>query len=364
MIKIDICLGTRPELIKLAPLIKLLQAQEDISCHVTATGQHGMELIPLLNWFDIKIDTNLNTNLSVDRTLTDLLSSIVNEYGDHVIKNAPDIVIVQGDTTSALAASLVSFYNNVNLFHVEAGLRSHNLFSPFPEEANRKLISVIADKHFAPTALSRQNLLNEEVESEKIYVTGNTVVDSLYFTLNKLGITSQEKSRLSEDYCLITVHRRESWGEGLNNILAAIKASGKLKKDFAFKFILHPNPNLQSLIIRELENIDNIQILQPVPYQEMIELINFAKFIVTDSGGIQEEAISLGKPLIVLRNESDRPEGLSLENVLLVGTHTEKITTSITSFVENKNNLGVCANNVYGDGRASQNILKIIRNTL
>jgi UDP-N-acetylglucosamine 2-epimerase (non-hydrolysing) len=364
MIKIDICLGTRPELIKLAPLIKLLQAQEDFSCHVTATGQHGMELIPLLNWFDIKIDTMLNTNLTVDRTITDLLSSIVKEYGDLVIRNTPDIVIVQGDTTSALAASLVTFYNNVTIFHVEAGLRSHNLYSPFPEEANRKLISVIADKHFAPTELSRQNLIIEGIESKKIFVTGNTVVDSLNFTLNKLGITSQGKSGRSQDYCLITVHRRESWGEGLKNILEAIKASAKLKKDFDFKFILHPNPNLQSSIIRELEYIDNIQIVQPVPYQEMIELIYFAKFIVTDSGGIQEEAISLGKPLIVLRNESDRPEGLSLENVLLVGTHTEKITTSITNFVENKNHFEVSANNVYGDGRASQNILKIIRNAV
>jgi UDP-N-acetylglucosamine 2-epimerase (non-hydrolysing) len=372
--KLLFVLGTRPEVIKLAPLIQLFREREVFDVVVCSTGQHREMLDQTLAVFDLIADINLDL-MAYNQTLSGFTSRALMSIDTAFKSIKPDAVIVQGDTTSTFVASLVSFYWKTPVAHVEAGLRTYNKFSPFPEEINRKMTGSIADWHFCPTETAKKALLKEGIDSKKIWVTGNTVVDAIEIVMNaSLELSKQEFldfpnpiinslfSKTKSDLILVTTHRRENFGEGLSNICEAIYALANEFTEHKFVFPVHFNPNVRNKVFDLLDGIENIFLIDPVDYKRFVRLMHSSKMILTDSGGIQEEVFSLSVPTLVLRENTERGEGIGNENnqlVSLIGTDKSKIMASVKEII-NQEKSSKSHFNPYGDGKASMRISKIL----
>ena len=369
MKKILIVFGTRPEAIKMAPLIKNLKASNVFNLKICSTGQHKEMLDQVLSIFKIKPDFNINIMRS-NQTLNNITNNILNEFEKVLDEFNPDLVMVHGDTSTTFAAALSSFHKNIDVAHVEAGLRSFNIKLPFPEEANRKLTSQISKYHFAPTKKNKKNLLKEGIAENQIVVTGNTVIDALHSILNVLkndkvgekirqnltdiGINFQNK------IILVTGHRRESFDGGLKQVCIALKELAQKYPSIDIIYPVHLNPNVQDLVLNELSNFKNVKLIDPLDYKSFIYLMNECFFVITDSGGIQEEAPSIGKPVLVTRVSSERPEAIEEGVVELVGYDKDKIVRYSSKLIEDNKFYNKMSSNtkVYGDGTASKTILE------
>lgn len=373
-----IVFGTRPEAIKMAPLVKEFYKHKDrFETIVCVTGQHREMLDQVLNIFEINPDFDLNI-MKKGQDLYDVTSRVLLGMRDVLAQVHPDVVFVHGDTTTSTAAALAAFYQQIPVAHIEAGLRTNNIYSPWPEEMNRQITSRIAAYNFAPTCLSRKNLLKENVRKSSIFVTGNTVIDALYMVVNKirddeklnkqleaiLYSSGYDIKRLSsgKKLVLITGHRRENFGDGFINICSAIKKLTSLYKDVDFVYPMHLNPNVRKPIHEvfgdDLSNLDNMFFIEPLQYLEFVYLMEKSTIVLTDSGGIQEEAPGLGKPVLVMRDTTERPEALEAGTVKLVGTSYEKIIVEVSKLLDD-----ICyyetmskAINPYGDGFAAQRV--------
>jgi UDP-N-acetylglucosamine 2-epimerase (non-hydrolysing) len=375
-LKISVIIGTRPEAIKLAPVILKMRRLSSIKCHVCVTAQHREMLDQVLNAFEIVPDSDLNI-MQTNQSLSYLTARGIEAVDDYLKEETPDMIMVQGDTTTTFVASLAAFYNGIPVSHVEAGLRTGNVRAPWPEEANRVMVSRLATLHFAPTEQNKNNLLKEGVSIDNIFVTGNTVIDALFLSLDKVRknppkIDGIDNSIMDHDskatIVLITGHRRESIGKGIESICKAIS---KLANDFPeVKFIypVHLNPNVKSTVTRMLgedsggKMMSNINLINPLPYLPFIALMNRSSFILTDSGGIQEEAPSLGKPVLVMRDTTERSEAIRSGTVKLVGTKYEKIVNEASVLLTDRRAYVAMsrAHNPYGDGKAAQRIIDVI----
>jgi len=365
MNKVLTILGTRPEAIKLAPVIKSFQQNSNsIESVVCVTGQHREMLDQALNLFEIYPDYDLDLMKS-NQTLVELSNETLYKINEIVIKVKPDLVLVQGDTTTALFACLAAYYNKVNIGHVEAGLRTHEKYDPFPEEINRKLITSIADIHFAPTQSARENLLNENISDSQIYVTGNSVIDALFWILEKnfeLMSPCFEKIDFNKRIILVTAHRRESFGHYIEEICEGLAKLAKTRDDIEIVYPVHLNPNIHQPVEKIVGWIPNIHLIPPLDYAVFISLMNKSHIILTDSGGIQEEAPSLGKPVLVLREVTERPEAVEAGTVKVVGRTSEKIVHEVSILLDDEKEYNKMARaiNPYGDGKASRRIINFI----
>jgi UDP-N-acetylglucosamine 2-epimerase (non-hydrolysing) len=366
--KIMILFGTRPEAIKLASLINHLKRQNEIAFKVCVTAQHRGMLDQVLEIFDIPVDYDLNL-MREGQDLFDITVRILSGLKGLLLREEPDIVVVQGDTTTTMASSVAAFYAKIKIAHVEAGLRTEDKYSPFPEEINRRITSCLADFHFCPTETAKANLLKEGTPEKKIFVTGNTVIDALYIARKKL--LSEENKYLkkfsflkdSRKLLLVTGHRRENFGEGFSNICQALREIGlQYKNRVHIVYPVHLNPNVQEPVHRILGSIENVHLIPPQDYMSFLYLMNKSYFIITDSGGIQEEAPALGKPVLVIRTKTERTEGIDAGTAKLIGTDRESIKGSIRTLLENdevRNKMSQCAS-IFGDGKAAERILRIL----
>ena len=364
-------IGTRPEAIKLVPVVLELQSRpNEFESVVCVTGQHREMLDQVLNAFDVKADHDLNLmapNQSLGQVTARAVSGLDEVYG--IVK--PDVALVQGDTTTAFCGALVGHYHQVKLGHVEAGLRTGNKFSPFPEEINRRLVGRLADLHFPPTEHSKQALLEEGVDPSTIFVTGNTVIDTLLLTRDRVTTqTPPEANSINEmaqgkRVVLVTGHRRESHGQGFENICNAIRNVADTHHDVVFIYPVHLNPNVQKPVQRILGNHERIHLIQPLSYEPFVWLLNKADIVLTDSGGVQEEAPSFGKPVLVMRDTTERPEGVTAGNAKLVGTSQEKIESELNQLLTDPRAYAAMSNakNPYGDGTASKQIANALAQT-
>ena len=363
--------GTRPEAIKMAPLIKALQDDSFFNIKVCVTGQHRQMLDQVLSLFEIKPDYDLALMKS-GQDLSELTGAILLGLKGILRAEKPDMVLVHGDTTTTFSASLAAYYEKIPSGHIEAGLRTGNLFAPWPEEANRKLTSALSRLHFAPTQLSANNLLAESIPKDKIVITGNTIIDAL---VNVLDLLDNDKtlSRPCEKQfsfldpnkklILVTGHRRESFGEGFEQMCKAIADVASTHQDCQIVYPVHLNPNVQEPVKRLLSNIDNIYLMEPLDYLPFVYLMKKCYLILTDSGGIQEEAATLKKPVLVMRDTTERPEAISVGTVKLVGTKVDTIKTELARLLSDSaayNNMST-AINPYGDGKASKRILEALK---
>ena len=356
-IKVMTIFGTRPEAIKMAPLVKELKKREEIECIVCVTAQHREMLDQVLEAFNIEPDYDLNI-MSQGQTLSDITTRALKGL-EEVIKNIkPDIVLVHGDTTTTFAGALAAFYNQVDVGHVEAGLRTWNKYSPFPEEMNRQMVGIIADMHFAPTENSKKSLLKEGKKEENIYVTGNTAIDALATTVKETYKHPIFDWVGNNRLILLTAHRRENLGEPMRHMFKAIKRVVDEHQDVRVVYPVHLNPKVKNVADEILGNDDRIKLIEPLEVIDFHNFINKAYIILTDSGGIQEEAPSLGKPVLVLRDTTERPEGIEAGTLKLAGTEEETIYKLTTELLENKETYEKMskASNPYGDGKASQRI--------
>ena len=358
MKKISVIFGTRPEAIKLCPVVLALQKDPEFDCRVCVTGQHKEMLYQVLDVFGVKPDVDLEL-MRPNQTLGGLTSRAIAAIDEYLAAEKPDIVMVQGDTTTVLAGALAAFYHHIPVAHVEAGLRTGNMLSPWPEEANRVLTTRLAKWHFCPTENNKANLLKEGVNPADIYVTGNTVIDALMIAREKVPKTNDGKCRV-----LITGHRRENFGEGFEHMCTAIKKLAEEFSDVEFIYPVHLNPNVQEPVKRILKGLDNVKLIEPQSYLPFVGLMNDAYLILTDSGGVQEEAPSLGKPVLVMRDTTERPEAVTAGTVKLVGTNAEDIYREAKKLLSDEvaYKQMAAATNPYGDGKAVERILEILRN--
>jgi len=374
MIKVLTVFGTRPEAIKMAPLVNALEKDGRFNAKVCVTAQHREMLDQVLNIFMIKPDFDLDV-MRQGQSLPELTGLILTEMTNVLKKFRPDIVLVHGDTATTFGASLAAYYEQIPVGHVEAGLRTGNIHSPWPEEANRKLTAVISKYHFAPTDKAKQNLLNENHSKDHIYVTGNTVIDSLLTTIDIIEKDTEVQTEMSRSYpfindfdrlILVTGHRRESFGEGFENICEAIRDIAKCYPKDLILYPVHLNPNVQEPVKRILANIENVKLIEPQSYLSFVYLMSKSYLILTDSGGIQEEAPSLGKPVLVMRDNTERTEAINAGTAKLVGTNVAKIVHWVTLLLDDKKMYDEMslAKNPYGDGQSSKNILEIIASNL
>ena len=370
--KILLIFGTRPEAIKMAPIyLELSKNTEKFHPVVCVTGQHREMLDQVLQIFNIKPDIDLNI-MKKGQDLFDITSSIILEMRQVLIDSSPDLVMVHGDTSTSMASAIAAFYSNIKIWHVEAGLRTNNIKSPFPEEFNRQLVSKISNIHLAPTKSSKSNLILEGVNPDNIFVTGNTVIDSLHITLENLKSNPNKALKLidklvadlsfdftSMKFILITGHRRENFGEGFQEICKALKALALKYPDFHFVYPVHMNPNVIQPVALFLEDIDNIHLIKPLDYESFILLMENCYLVLTDSGGIQEEAPSLGKPVLVMRDSTERPEAVLAGTVILVGANQEGIIENVSLLIDDELSYDQMslAHNPYGNGEAAKNIL-------
>ena len=359
--RILIVFGTRPEALKLAPVILEAKKNKAFETYVCLTAQHREMVDQVLKLFKIKPDFDLNLMVK-NQTLGELTQKLFPKIQKVFQQLRPDGLIVQGDTTTAFAVALQAFYERIPTFHIEAGLRSHNKYQPFPEEINRVLVSHVADYNFAPTEEARQNLLNEGILSQKISVTGNTVVDALNLVrplINGRIIPGLENLPINKKVVLITAHRRESFGKPLQSICQAIRDLVKVYPDVEIVYPVHLNPRVQNTVFKELKGQRGIRLIAPLNYDEFLSLMNRSYLILTDSGGIQEEAPSFGKPVLVMREKSERPDGIRLGVAKLVGTSKEIIFREASRLI--KDSIAyqgmVKKKNPYGDGKASKRII-------
>ena len=381
MKKVLIVFGTRPEAIKMAPVVKALQVNaEKFVTKVCVTAQHREMLDQVLEIFDIKPDYDLNLMKS-DQDLYDISSRVLVGMRSVLSDFKPDIVLVHGDTTTSTMAALAAFYNQIPVGHVEAGLRTHNIYSPWPEEMNRQLTGRIATYHFAPTKLAQENLLREGIPSEKIFVTGNTVIDALNMALGKIhenkeiqeNIRRKIKSygynnlelveKVERKLILITGHRRENFGSGFENMCSAIREIAMSNTNFDLIYPVHLNPNVQRPVHEILDGIANVYLIPPLEYLPFIYLMEKCYLVLTDSGGIQEEAPSLGKPVLVMRDTTERPEAVEAGTVKLVGTNKHEIIDEVSRLIDDDDYYKKMSNavNPYGDGMASSRIVIVLK---
>lgn len=353
--------GTRPEAIKMAPVILALKNEPWADVRVLATAQHRQMLDQVLNFFDIQPDIDLDI-MRPNQTLTELTSRLLVELNRVFLEEKPDAVLVQGDTTTVMAASLACFYHHIPIGHVEAGLRTWNIRNPFPEEANRVIAGKLAYWHFAPTESSRANLLRDQVPEKDIFVTGNTVIDALLMTAAKelnLGIDLDPVKRL----VLVTSHRRENFGEPLRHICRALRVLAERNPGVQFLFPVHPNPNVKSVVHEFLGDCANICLCSPLDYAPFVAAMKRAYLIISDSGGVQEEAPALGKPVLVLRNETERPEAVEQGVVKLVGPNFAAIVEETQRLLDDEGAYRAMARGVspYGDGKGAKRIVDVLR---
>lgn len=370
-INVLVAFGTRPEAIKMAPVVKALQADISFNTKVLVTAQHREMLDQVLNVFDIHPDFDLDI-MKPNQTLSQLSARILGKMDDVFQEFRPDIVLVHGDTLTAFVVAQSAFYNQIDIGHVEAGLRTYNLKSPWPEEGNRQLISRIARLHFAPTFISSQSLINEGLKQEDIFITGNTVIDALLSIANKndlpLPKLSEElflKLNSNEKIVLITGHRRENFGDGFKNICLALKQLAETNPTVKFIYPVHLNPNVKNVVNDYLSDIKNIALIPPQSYLEFVNLMKHSYIILTDSGGIQEEAPSLGIPVLVMRDTTERPEAVSAGTVKLVGTDQNSIISNVQALLDDEEiyHSMSAASNPYGNGHASNQIIDILKQT-
>ncbi len=379
--KILIVFGTRPEAIKMAPLVKTFQANSDkFQLKVCVTAQHREMLDQVLNLFNIKPDYDLDI-MKPGQDLYDVTSNVLLGMKTVLSDFNPDIVFVHGDTSTTSATSLAAFYQQIKVAHVEAGLRTGDIYSPWPEEANRQITGVLANYHFAPTLSSEKNLLKENKEASTILVTGNTVIDALYLALEKIKnnlklkeliiknienqINDKNFSLNHSKFILVTGHRRENHGEGFINICTALKNIALKNPELSIIYPVHLNPNVQKPVMELLGEIPNIYLIAPLQYESFIYLMDKSYFIITDSGGVQEEAPSLGKPVLVMRDTTERPEALEAGTVKLVGTNRALIEKEATILLQDEDAYKKMSNahNPYGDGKACDRIVKFFSTT-
>lgn len=371
MKKLLFIFGTRPEAIKLAPLIKQFQKETRLfETLVCVTGQHREMLDQVLNFFKIKPNIDLNL-MKINQTIFDITGSdAFRKLEKYIDSCAPDIIFVQGDTTTAFLSALTGYYKKIKIAHIEAGLRTYNKYSPFPEEMNRRLIDHISDYLFPSTKDAQKNLSREGI-TDNVWVVGNTVIDAVYSGLDVIKKYGQQeylnhfrKIDFSKKVILVTAHRRENFGQPIINIAQAIKEIATTFKNIEIVYPVHPNPNIQNPVYNILKNIPNCHLIDPLNYSHMIWLMNRSYFIMTDSGGIQEEALTLGKPILVLRDSTEREEGIKVKASKLVGTNKDTIIANATSLLTNLRQYQAMSTtiNPYGDGKSCSRIVKIIKN--
>ena len=363
MIKVMTIFGTRPEAIKMAPLVKELEKRKEIESIVCVTAQHREMLDQVLKVFDIKPDYDLNI-MKQGQTLSEITSRVLLGLEEVIKEVKPNIILVHGDTTTTFAGALAAFYNNIDIGHVEAGLRTWNKYSPFPEEMNRQMVDCMTDMYFAPTEVSKNNLLIQGINEDKIYITGNTAIDAMKYTVND-NYYNEIFDWVGEDkLILLTAHRRENLGDPMRNIFNAVKRLVIEVPNIKVVYPIHLNPNIRKIADEVIGDNDKIKIIEPLEVFDFHNFINKSYLILTDSGGIQEEAPSLGKPVLVLRDTTERPEGISAGTLKLVGTDENNIyNETIKLLLDNNEYLKMSkANNPYGDGFASQKIVDEIIN--
>ncbi len=350
--------GTRPEVIKMAPVIHALRKVDNFSVRVLSSGQHRELLIPLIDWFELTIDADLQV-MSENQTLAELTARLMRGFDARFKQSRPDLVLAQGDTTTVMCAALCCFYNNIPFGHVEAGLRTFDIRNPFPEEFNRVAVGQLSQLHFCPTTRSRENVINDHISESSAFLTGNTVIDALLYTTQKL--VSQTARKFDHDI-LLTAHRRENFGMPLENICSAVLDLCKKYPDLRVFFPVHPNPNVRSEVDRLLGNNRQITLSAPLDYPELVAAMQQARIILTDSGGIQEEAPALGKPVLVLRSVTERPEAIEMGAAKLVGTERALITEEVSRLLEDASYYKDMAKGVspYGDGQAADRIKNIV----
>lgn len=376
-IRVVVVMGTRPEAIKMAPVVRALQQSQHCDPIVVSTGQHKQMLQQVVDLFRIPVDHELDV-MRPNQTLAGLTSRLVDSCDAVLERIAPDFVLVQGDTTTVLAAALTCFYRHIPIGHVEAGLRTGNLQAPFPEEANRVLAGRLVSVHYAPTEFGQQNLLREGVAPDSILVTGNTVIDALHLEIERQRQPDAERaidealsSAIAADWrtrpsVLITGHRRENFGGGFLNICQALKELGERFPDFRFVYPVHLNPNVQKPVYELLAGVPNICLIEPQAYSQFVALMNVCTLVLTDSGGVQEEAPGLGKPVLVMRETTERPEGVTAGTVKLVGTDTAVIVAEVSKLLTDPDAYARMSNavNPYGDGKAAPRIVLDIERRL
>ena len=368
--------GTRPESIKMALLVHTLKAEpEQFEVKVCVTSQHRQMLDQVLDVFNINPDIDLNL-MKLDQSLSNLTSLILNEMQNVFSQYSPDAVLVHGDTTTTLATSMAAFYASIPVGHVEAGLRTYDLKAPFPEEFNRQITSKISNWHFAPTDLSRQNLLSEGVDKSSITVTGNTVIDSLNWVLKRIENDKDRQKNLenilnshllfdwqNENFILVTAHRRENFGDGFLQICSALKELASKYPKIHLIYPVHLNPNVGKPVYEILNGIDNIHLIKPLEYEPFVYLLKHSYLVLTDSGGIQEEAPSLGKPVLVMRDATERPEAVKAGTVEMVGSNHQRIIEGVSRLLDDNKHYHTMsrAHNPYGDGLACKRIVDVLR---
>jgi UDP-N-acetylglucosamine 2-epimerase (non-hydrolysing) len=375
MKKILIVFGTRPEAIKMAPLVKEFKKDTlNFETKVCVTAQHREMLDQVLNLFQITPDYDLDI-MKPSQDLYDVTSSILLKIKPVLEGFSPDVVLVHGDTATTFATSLAAYYQKIKIGHIEAGLRTGNLYSPWPEEGNRRLTGVLANYHFSPTSTSKNNLLNEGVNESTVFVTGNTVIDALQLVVNRIkndgGLRLKIEStifqsgfqELNSKFVLVTGHRRENFGQGFLNICEALKVLAKNNPDISILYPVHLNPNVRGPVNELLSNVNNIKLVKPFQYEEFIYLMSKSYLILTDSGGIQEEAPSLGRPVLVMRDTTERPEAVEAGTVKLVGSDQDNIIKEVQKLLNDNGEYQKMskAHNPYGDGNTSEKILNILK---
>ena len=371
MKKILSVFGTRPEAIKMAPLALALANNAAFEARVCVTAQHREMLDQTLNLFGIVPEYDLDV-MEPGQNLHDLSARVLSGLRPVLLDFKPDMVLVHGDTLTTFCAATAAFFEKIPVGHIEAGLRSHNLQAPWPEEANRRITSVVTSHHFAPTEAARQNLLKEHVPEERISVTGNTVIDALFWMRDKITTSENLNNSFAERFSfldndrkmvLITGHRRENFGAGFENICEAISKLAHANEDVDFVYPVHLNPNVKEPVEKILGDLENVRLIAPQDYAPFVHLMDRAHLILTDSGGIQEEAPSLGKPVLVMRETTERPEAVDAGTVVLVGTNVQKITTMVQSLLSDSETYKAMskAHNPYGDGKAVPRIVEALR---
>ena len=375
MKKILLVFGTRPEAIKMAPLVKALQKDtEHFETRVCVTAQHRQMLDQVLEVFGITPEYDLNI-MAPNQDLYDITAKVLMGLREVLKDFRPDTVLVHGDTTTSMAASLAAFYMQIPVGHVEAGLRTYNMLSPWPEEMNRQVTDRICTYYFAPTEQSKKNLLQENIDEKKIFITGNTVIDALLMAVDIISSTSGMEEKIAKEfqekgytvgnreYILVTGHRRENFGEGFLHICKAIKELAALHPDMDIVYPVHLNPNVQKPVYELLSGVDNVYLISPLDYLPFIYAVQHSTLLLTDSGGVQEEAPSLGKPVLVMRDTTERPEAVEAGTVKLVGTDAEAIVSNVTALLQDKEMYKRMSetHNPYGDGQACERIMVALR---
>ena len=365
MKKIITIFGTRPEAIKMAPLVKELEKREGIESKICVTAQHREMLDQVLELFDIKPDFDLNI-MKTKQSLTGITNRILEGLETIFKEEKPDMILVHGDTTTTFSSALAAYYQQIKVGHVEAGLRTFNKYFPFPEEMNRKLTGAISDLHFSPTKGAKNNLLREGIDEKSIYITGNTVIDAMLHTVeDNYVFDNEELNKIdfkNKKVIMITAHRRENWGEGISNICEALNEIVDKNKDVELVYLVHLNPIVKDMVYEKLGGKERIHLLNPLDTKETHNLMNKCFMVMTDSGGLQEEAPHLGKPVFVLRDVTERPEAVEYGTVKLVGTDKEKIIREGNKLINNKEAYEKMSKavNPYGDGKASERICDAI----